>query len=276
MRGLDISNHQAGINFDEFKDVKFLILRGSYTGWGTGESLHKDKSFETFYKQAKEKGIPVGVYHYSCANTYEKGIKEAEFLYNNCLEGKRFEFPIYIDVEDNRHQTSSKKYVTSAIQGFCEYLELKGYYVGIYMNPNFIKNYVEIEDLRAYDKWLASWTDKLPNYPITNEVYGLWQYTSSDVESNTKVDANYCYKDYPSIIKYAGLNGYEKETIEETETIEHYIVKKGDTLYKIAELYNTSIMYIYTQNKELIDNENIKRGIDVNLMWIYPNQEIII
>ena len=35
-------------------------------------------------------------------------------------------------------------------------------------------------------------------------------------------------------------------------------------------------MEIYNQNKILIDNENIKRGIDTEKMWIYPGQELII
>ena len=53
-------------------------------------------------------------------------------MYENCLKGKQFEFPIYIDVEDTHHQVNNKRGVTDAIIGFCEYLENLGYYVGIY------------------------------------------------------------------------------------------------------------------------------------------------
>ena len=52
---------------------------------------------------------------------------------------------------------------------------------------------------------------------------------------------------------------------------------------EIAKKLNSSIRPIYYQfknslelNKELIDNENIKRGIDKNKMWIYPGQELSI
>lgn len=55
-----------------------------------------------------------------------------------------------------------------------------------------------------------------------------------------------------------------------------YTVKNGDTLSKVATIYNVNYMEIYNQNKILIDNENIKRGIDTGKMWIYPGQELII
>lgn len=57
---------------------------------------------------------------------------------------------------------------------------------------------------------------------------------------------------------------------------EVYIVRKGDTLWGIAQRYNMSWSKIYMDNKELIDKENIRRGIDVNKHWLYPNQKLII
>lgn len=88
MKGLDISSYQGGINFDAIKSagVEFLILRAGFTGWGTGVSYNKDNCFENFYNQAKQCGIPVGAYWYSCANTKEKGIAEARYMYENCLK----------------------------------------------------------------------------------------------------------------------------------------------------------------------------------------------
>ena len=288
MKGLDISQHQTGFSLQKAIDtgISFVILRGAFTGWGTGVSYNKDTSFETFYKEAKALNLPTGVYHYSCANTYEKGIAEAEFLYNNCLEGKKFEMPIYIDVEESRHQTDSIEGVTKAIKGFCEYLELKGYYVGLYANVNYLTRYIDTESLTSYDKWLAKWqtdTSVKPTFPITEEDYGLWQYSSSEEIAGTRVDTNICYKDYPSIIKYAGLNGYDKGTTDtdtdvdiDVDTKEYYTVKSGDTLSSISRLYNCSYMYLYDLNKTLIDSENIKRGIETSKMWIYPNQILLV
>ena len=113
MKGLDISSYQFGINFDAIKNagINFLILRAGFTGWGTGVNYNKDKSFEHFYNQSKSHNIPVGAYWYSCANTYQKGVNEANYMYENCLKGKQFEYPIYIDVEDSHHQIKSNYFL---------------------------------------------------------------------------------------------------------------------------------------------------------------------
>ena len=213
-KGLDISSYQKGINFDEIKSkVDFLILRAGFTGWGgDGTNKNKDSCFEDFYSKSKARGIPVGAYWYSCANTYEKGKAEAEYLYNNCLKGKQFEYPIYMDVEEDRHQQVGKSRMADAIKGFCEYLENKGYYVGIYANSNYFNNFIDTAKLSMYDKWLAVWTSNKPSFKYGD--YGLWQNSSSGYISGMRVDTDYAYKDYPTIIKKAGLNGYSKGTPE--------------------------------------------------------------
>ena len=213
-KGLDISSYQKGINFDEIKSkVDFLILRAGFTGWGgDGTNKNKDSCFENFYSKSKARGIPVGAYWYSCANTYEKGKAEAEYLYNNCLKGKQFEYPIYMDVEEDRHQQVGKSRMADAIKGFCEYLENKGYYVGIYANSNYFNNFIDTAKLSMYDKWLAVWTSNKPSFKYGD--YGLWQNSSSGYISGMRVDTDYVYKDYPTIIKKAGLNGYSKGTPE--------------------------------------------------------------
>lgn len=213
-KGLDISSYQKGINFDEIKSkVDFLILRAGFTGWGgDGTNKNKDSCFEDFYSKSKARGIPVGAYWYSCANTYEKGKAEAEYLYNNCLKGKQFEYPIYMDVEEDRHQQVGKSRMADAIKGFCEYLENKGYYVGIYANSNYFNNFIDTAKLSMYDKWLAVWTSNKPSFQYGD--YGLWQNSSSGYISGMRVDTDYAYKDYPTIIKKAGLNGYSKGTPE--------------------------------------------------------------
>ena len=98
--GIDISTFQNGINLDKAKDegVSFAIIRGAFTGYGSAKGKAKDDRFEELYRNAKKSGLNVGAYYFSRATSYEEGKKEAEFLYNNCLKGKTFEYPIYMDV----------------------------------------------------------------------------------------------------------------------------------------------------------------------------------
>ena len=211
MKGIDISKYQTGLDLSILKSngLDFAIIRAGFTGWGSGVNYNIDTSFEKFYIQAKNLGIPAGAYWYSCANTKEKGIAEAKYMYENCLKGKQFEYPIYIDVEDTHHQVNNKSGVTDAIIGFCETLENLGYYVGIYASDiSGFKDKMDINKLTAYDKWVARYGSK-PSYVKT---YGMWQYTSSGKLNgfNGNIDMNESYKDYSSIIKSNGLNGYSK------------------------------------------------------------------
>ena len=264
-RGLDISSYQNGISFDAIKNsVEFLILRAGFTGWGTGVSYNKDNCFENFYNQAKSRGIPVGAYWYSCANTYQKGVDEANYMYNNCLKGKQFEYPIYIDVEDTHHQVGNKNGVTQAIKGFCETLEAKGYYVGIYASDiSGFQDKMNIGELNAYDKWVARY-GSTPKYVSS---YGMWQSSSSGRINgyNGNLDTDVAYKDYPSIIKSNGLNGYAGGTVtpspqpspqpvpQPTETT--YTVVAGDTLSGIASRYGTTYQELARINN--IANPNL-------------------
>lgn len=230
-QGVDLSKWQHGINISDLKKsgYEFAILRGGYTGFGTRE-MNKDSSFESFYKDAKKCGLHVGTYFYSCANTRQRGIDEANFLYNNCLKGKKFEYPIYIDVEDTRWQRHNKEGVTDAIIGFCETLENKNYYVGVYASLNWYKTYIETYRLNAYTKWVAAWSKNKPDFPWN--AFDLWQNSASVCFEQFTIDTDVSYKDFPSIIKKAGLNGYGTQGKQIT-----YTVKKGDTLWGIAKKY---------------------------------------
>lgn len=279
LKGIDISKYQAGINLRNIKNAgySFVIIRAGYTGWGDGESKAKEPNFEGFYSQAKSAGLGVGAYYFTIATSYQEGVEEAEWLYNNCLRGKQFDYPIYIDVEDD---TGGKQYLrkagknatTQGIKGFCETMEKLGYYVGIYASDiSGFKDMMNINELTDYDKWVARYGSK-PSY-VTE--YGMWQTTSSGRVNgyNGNLDLNEAYKDYPSIIKENGLNGYSKgaqtgtqtgsQTTSTSNTSEKtYTVVSGDTLSGIASKYGTTYQKLAEYNG--ISNPNL----------IYPGQKI--
>ena len=279
IKGFDISKYQAGINLSNIKNAgyDFVIIRAGYTGWGDGESKAKDPNFEGFYSQAKSAGLGVGAYYFTIATSYQEGVEEAEWLYNNCIRGKQFDYPIYIDVEDD---TGGKQYLrkagknatTQGIKGFCETMEKLGYYVGIYASDiSGFKDMMNINELTDYDKWVARYGSK-PSY-VTS--YGMWQTTSSGKVNgySGSLDLNEAYKDYPNIIKSNGLNGYSKgaqtgtqtgsQTTSTSNTNEKtYTVVSGDTLSGIASKYGTTYQKLAEYNG--ISNPNL----------IYPGQKI--
>jgi GH25 family lysozyme M1 (1,4-beta-N-acetylmuramidase) len=231
MKGIDISSYEKGLKLG--KDLNFVILRAGFTGWGgDGTTKYKDETFEGFYKQAKDLNLPVGCYWFSCANSYDKGKSEAIYMYENCLKGKQFDYPIYIDVEDMHHQKNNKRGVTDAIKGFCDYLESKNYYVGIYGSDiSTFQEMVYINELTNYDKWVARYGSK-PKYV---KDYQIWQYSCNGNYSNYTVDLNECNYNYPKIIKEKGFNGYGKTSVS---------YKKGDsneTIEKVDDYLSNKV-----------------------------------
>lgn len=265
-KGIDISKHQAGLKLIDVKKAgyDFVILRGGYTGYGADRTKQKDKCFEDFYKQAKNLGLLVGVYYYSCARTKYEGILEAQFLYNNCLKGKTFEMPIYIDVEDTKWQANNKTGVTDAIIGFCEELERLGFYSGVYSSLSWFNTKLDTDRLTGWTKWVARWQTGANVKPIVSfNAFDMWQYTDNGKVGGKIVDVDNAYIDFESIIKKCGKNGFtgtltssqpKQETKTEpkqTSTGKTHVVAKGETLSKIAKKYKTTV-------SELVKKNNIK------------------
>ena len=73
MKGIDISNYQAGLDLADAKSagIEFAICKLS-----EGRS-YRDRQFDTFYEQARSCGLPLGAYVYSHAITPDAAIAEA-------------------------------------------------------------------------------------------------------------------------------------------------------------------------------------------------------
>ncbi len=269
MKGVDVSKWQAKLTISQIKNAgyAFAILRGGYTSNGAIRTKHIDKSFEKFYQQAKSTSFPVGAYWYSCAKTHAEGENEAQFFYKNCLQGKKFEMPIYIDVEDNRWQSKDKAGVTDAIIGFCNYLESKGYYVGIYASLSWFNSKIEVERLKGYTKWVAKWVQGANSKPtVSFSAFDMWQYTDSGRIAGQSIDENIAYIDFPTVIKKANKNGFidvnsskPQETAppkqsEQSNVAKIHVVKAGETLSGIAKKYNTTVEALVKKNA--IKNKN--------------------
>ena len=70
MQGIDVSKWNGDIDFSKVKKagVEFVIIRD-----GFGQDIEKqiDVKFMQNYKNAKENGLKVGIYHYCYAKTPE-------------------------------------------------------------------------------------------------------------------------------------------------------------------------------------------------------------
>lgn len=247
-KGIDISKHNGTINMKKVKDsgIEFIILQ---LGYGKNKSQIDEKFYEN-YKKATELNIPIGVYLYSYALNCNDALQEAKLVIEQ-IKNLKIEYPIFFDMEDVddykvRNGMQSNQTLVDICETFCSYVENAGYYVGIYASLDWLNNKLNDKKLDRFDKWVAQWNNKC-SY---KKEYGMWQYSSTGsidgISGN--VDLDYAIKDYPTIIKNAGLN-----KISSNEVI--YIVQAGDNITKIAKKYNTNWENIYKLNKNVIGND---------------------
>ena len=267
--GVDVSYYNGNINWTRVKNagVQFAILRIGYTGYGSARTKATDVKFEEYYRNAKAVGMPVGGYWFSCACSYNEGVQEAQAVLN-LVKGKQFEYPIYLDVEDPHHQVkASKQAITDAIKGFCETMENAGYYVGFYCNVDWYNNHMYKDQLTQYDRWIASWSSAKPS--IANR---MWQFggETNYIRSNkidgipdNVTDCNYCYYDYPGIMKSVGLNGFSKPVKEEPK--QEVIEKPTETPQIPIEPEENPITPPKTETSEK-EQENTVKKVDVGLI----------
>lgn len=144
LKGIDISYYQGNVDFSAVRSqIDFVIIRSSY---GVG---YVDKMFETYRNQAREKGIPLGFYHYSYPQ-YNLPEEEAQWFLQtlgNVQEGDI----LCLDYEEKWNGN-----VVEWCKRFLDFLSLNlnGYKPLIYLNKSLILGH--------------DWS------PVVNSGYGLW------------------------------------------------------------------------------------------------------
>lgn len=213
--GIDVSKHNGRIDWDAVKNsgtVEFAILRA-----GLGRlASQKDKQLDRNYSECKRLDIPIGAYWYSYAMSPAEARQEAK-AFLEVIKGKTFEYPVYFDIEEDKQFKLGKKAVSDMITAFCETLEDAGYFVGVYTSRSSFQTYVDNACKTAYTSWVAEWGNKL-NY---TDPADMWQKSDKGTVPGIqgRVDLDECYRDFPSIIKKIGKNGFEKQMNEPAETI---------------------------------------------------------
>lgn len=208
-KGIDVSVHNGVIDWDKVRrssQVDFAVIRAGY-----GRLIsQKDKQFENNYAGCKENDIPCGVYWYSYAHSVAEAQTEAR-VFLEAIKGKSFEFPVYLDFEEASQFRLGKATCSAMARAFLEIVESAGYFVGIYSSKSGLENYLDADIRRKYSVWVAHVNVAKTSYSMP---YDVWQYSwKGKIDGiSGDVDCNYCYKNYPTIIKGAGLNGFPKST----------------------------------------------------------------
>ena len=282
-KGLDISEHQAGINLQKIKDAGFdyvIIRAGVKLNAG---SNRKDYNFEDFYAQARKVGLDVGTYYYSQAKNVNEAKEEAK-CFLEYIKGKIFEYPVYLDFESGTVRYYLNKDSTRATEicyAFMDTMRDAGYLVGLYGYAGWfddgyggwMASKLNNDIGKKYEFWMANYYNNSPDntkstkYPTK---YGMYQY-SSDLTINGwsgRLDHNVCYKDYPAIVKQYGFNGYEaggavateKPTEAETVAVNKYAISSD--IKKVKEHIGSEITSYLLDGKKVdkADSYDLEAG----------------
>ena len=201
--GIDVSYHQGGnVDFNKVKNEgkkDFVIIRAGY-----GQNS-EDKQFQNNYKKARNAGLNIGAYWYCYAYSASESSKEADKCLS-VISGKKFEYPIYYDIEEKSILALGTNVVSEMAETFCKKLEKKGYFCGLYSSKCHFESFFSNKVKSAYTIWVAQYY----NQCTYKGKYKIWQHSSSGKVSGISgnVDLDISYEDFPSIIKNKKLNNY--------------------------------------------------------------------
>ena len=195
-KGIDVSSHQGDIDWNLVAQdgVEFAIIRVGYRGYGSEGRLVVDDRFEANIKGANAAGIKAGVYFFSQAINETELLEEANLVLEQ-IAPYTVECPVVYDVEktsaNGRMNAISVEERTQLTRLFCQTIADAGYRPMIYHNTEMGALLINIAELEEYDKWYASYSDKM-FYPYE---YKIWQYSDKGKIQgiSTDVDLNICF-----------------------------------------------------------------------------------
>lgn len=213
MNGIDISKHNGTIDWAKVdaSGIDFVLIRAGYGN----DISQKDSKFEVNIQGALAHKLHVGIYWFSYAISADDAKKEAEVCKQIIAPYKgKITFPVAFDYEYDSINYSQKMgvnmsntLINSMGKAFLETLKADGWFVNIYTNIDFIKNgHFSAETIKAYDLWLADYSGG-PDYSCGIQQTGM---TGKVQGISGNVDMDVAFKDYPTIIKAGGYNGYPK------------------------------------------------------------------
>lgn len=205
IQGIDVSHYQLNIDWGKVaaSGIKFCIMKAMY------ESTHKpDEFFEKNYQGCVANGLRKGAYIFIGSRSIQNPKEDAEdFL--NILDGRTLEYGIWLDAESTKVAALGKQKITEILLAEAEVFERAKYHVGIYTNPNWYKNYLDISRLKdRYPFWVARYpaidTGVMSMFLSPKGYAEAWQYSSKGsvpgIKGNVDLDVDYTYDKF--IIEY--------------------------------------------------------------------------
>ena len=181
--GIDVSHWQKEIDWEQVKEsgVEFAMIRLGNRGYESG-AIGLDTYAIANLEGAIAAGLDVGVYFFSQALTPEEAEEEAYFVVEQ-LEPyqEHITMPVVFDWEHVNNASARTNdmrdpdLLTDCTLAFLQTVEVAGYRPMVYFNRTQSWKYLNLEELKQYEFWLAAYTQRM-DFPYKIK---MWQYTSS-------------------------------------------------------------------------------------------------
>ena len=245
--GIDVSEWQGDIDFAAVKNSGIDIV---YIRTGVGED-YTDPYFERNYKGFSDVGMKIGFYHYVTAVTTEEAVREAEFFVS-LTENKNPAACYAMDFE--YFYGLSDEAINEISRVFLETVESRSGRKACVYSDAYNAEFT-FSGLAAYPLWVADYYREEPEYTGQWQTWAGFQYTDTGrvpgISGN--VDSDY-FKD--SILDSNTIvippQNRPKPPAKKYIT---YTVSRGNTLWGIAQKFNTTIAKIAAINE--IKNPNL-------------------
>lgn len=230
-----IDKSKKFIDASEFNDIDWALakneLKGVMLRCGLRGSLksnekyykkiRKDFKFDEHRKSLEVLKIPYSVYYFPTDCTDAEATESAKWLYE-LVKDLGISFPIALDVENvkgsdgeqGRANNLNKKDRTRFLKIILDYLESKGYNIGIYASASWFGTKIDMAQLSENANkctWVADW-----DAPVDYKgKYWLWQYGKTTIKGCSKqVDANSVIYNMPAKM----ANAVSAPIVKEPET----------------------------------------------------------
>ena len=187
---IDISEWNGDINFNKVRNtgVTCVIIRAGYGK----DPNQEDNKFQEYYRQAKSAGLNVGAYWYSYATSVDAAKAEVK----NCMktiQGKEFDLPVFLDVEEYRQAVLPRRTLTDIISTFCDGIKSNGFESGLYSAKSMLVDSAYPDELASkYLIWMAAPNNSYNELPAFVDIH-QYSWTGRVDGISEKADMNYIY-----------------------------------------------------------------------------------
>ena len=186
LRGIDVSEHQWGIDWEKVgkSDVDFAYIRLGYRGYTEG-GIFEDPYFKDNMKGALSNGLQAGVYFFSQAISVEEAVEEANYVLER-IKTYNITLPVVFDWEKlddvpARTYGLGSDVLTDCALAFCQTIEAAGYDASFAQAMGTTDDALRTDAFRNCEKLLAEdaaniYIQDLPEFVALNKKYSGYRF----------------------------------------------------------------------------------------------------